>query len=273
MNKEMTERFENLGETLNTIMADNNKFRDEMVELQNKVIELENKNEGLELKCNELETENNRLKCTIVSTQIMANEAEQNSRKYCLTFHNIEFSDNVKIDHFTCMDKIIETVKAMEILQQPLEYADFAACHLIPSKQKTNDSMDTQSKNGSPIDPPKGKSIIAKFVNAHCAEMIFFNRKKCREFEDDTRRRIGVAKGKNVHVSPNLTDLNRKLFKQAFELKNQKYWKFIWADCRGTIKVRKSETSEIKIIKCTEDIHNCVDNLECKLELDCSILC
>ena len=214
-----------------------------------KLAEMEAENE----KCKELEISSNRLYATTVIQQISMNDVEQNSRKYCLTFHNIKFPPGTRIDHFTCMDKVIQICKAMGIKKlQNLDYGDFSACHILPQRKTSADQSKSEAE--SIEKEVKTTSIIAKFVNLHCAETIFFKRKLTKDFDDDTRAEIGIPQGKNIHISPNLTDLNRKVMKQAFELKNQMGWKFIWADCRGTIKVRQGDATEIKVVKCTEDI-------------------
>ena len=51
------------------------------------------------------------------------------------------------------------------------------------------------------------------------------------------RNKLSVPDGKNVTIHPSLSVLNGKLLTQAFELKEQCTWKYIWADPKGNIKL------------------------------------
>ena len=250
LNKEMTERFENLGETLNTIMADNRNFSAEMLALQNKVTDLENKNKGLESRCDVLEIENNRLKFTIANTQKLQSDLEQNSRKYNIIFRNL----NVKVDEKPedCWAKVKKVIDPL--VKENIDSTVMGACHPIPAKKGST-------------------SIICKFLNLHLVEDIYRARKLTQQMDDELRAELGVPSGKNVTLHPNLSVLNRSLMTQAFELKEQCNWKFIWSDLRGNIRARESEKSDIKDITCTDDIFSADTNVKMSTVLEKSIFC
>ena len=72
---------------------------------------------------------------------------------------------------------------------------------------------------------------------------------------DDDKVAFGVMKGKNVIIRPCLTKQNLDLLSQCHEVfKTQDVYKYVWADCRGTIKIRHTSTSNVIIIRSTNDI-------------------
>ena len=75
---------------------------------------------------------------------------------------------------------------------------------------------------------------------------------------DDEKVDFDIITGKNCIVRPCLTKQNLELLGQCHEVfKSQNpniYFKYVWADCRGTIKVRETSTSKVIIINSTDDI-------------------
>ena len=70
-----------------------------------------------------------------------------------------------------------------------------------------------------------------------------------------------------------LSVLNGKLLTQAFKLKEQCTWKYIWADPKGNIKARRTDNSDIINIKCTDDIYEADDGIQISAPLEQSIFC
>ena len=234
------ERLDDLSSNLKDIMADNVDFKERLIKLEEKVNQVEEDNQSLKEECQKLTIENNRLKSDIVTNQKLSNAAEQNNRKYNLVFRNIDVGINEEPE--ACWEKVKDVVHLVQT-DNSINYSDIAACHPMPAK--------------------KGKpSIIVKFLNLHVAEQVYQQRKKTIQMGNVMRTRLGVPSGKNVTIHPNLSVLNQKLLTQAFELKEQCNWKYIWADPKGNIKARKGDTSTIVPITCTDDIYEADENIQ-----------
>ena len=234
----MDQRVLDMLNILNSIKEENKNFAAELKKVNVGMQAILEENEELkercaavEGRCNQLELENNLLKKSVVENQIESNNAEQNSRKYTLIFKNIKTSVEDKPKQ--CIEKILSVCN--NVLEMNITEADIAACHPLPSKRG-------------------GVVIIARFLNLHNADTIFYHRKETKDMSQELRNQLGVPEGKNVLISPNLTSMNSKLMTQAWQLKDKWGYKFVWANNKGKVFVRKSETTEVKTISTTNDI-------------------
>ena len=234
LQKSMNEQFEAMQETITTLTSENEKLVLENTNLKKRVVELEDS------KCF--------LNHEIKKNTIQANNLEQNSRKYCLIFKNINVTNTSSNEE--CHHKVLKILQ--KVLKMDIDEDSIAACHVLPVINKNDNGEENQNKK------KQSPGIIIRFVYLNIVDSIYQRKKNLSKMTDDEKVDFDIITGKNCIVRPCLTKQNLELLGQCHEVfKSQNpniYFKYVWADCRGTIKVRETSTSKVIIINSTDDI-------------------
>lgn len=194
-------------------------FRNEFAEIRKETVEL---NEKIEV----LERENHALKSRCDLLEKNAEETEQYSKSYNLIISGVPVKPQEDLKEVVkeIADKCTVLIKDWDII----------AVHRLQPRQSG--------------DVP----IIVKFHSKKKKEEIIVNSKN----KGLTAELFGGKKDVKLFFNEHLTSQKNFLFKQARELKNDKYnYKFVWVR-NGQIMVRKKEGDRIEFIKKVQDLTN-----------------
>ena len=106
---------------------------------------------------------------------------------------------------------------------------DISVSHRLPPSKSY--------KSQKPGPPP----IIVKFVRRDTKDAFFHARMKLKEI---TTKTLGFPSEKRMYISESLSPTNRELFNEAYKLKKDLDYKFLWT-LNGRVFLRATETSSV----------------------------
>ena len=194
-----------------------------------------------EEKIEKLETELKQKDAEIDALKLQVDEIEQYSRKYCLNVKGNSESENedpVKI--------ITELAAKVGV---PVDKSDIDIVHRIGKKPREG-----RPKNAT-------RDIIVKFANFSKRKELWAARKRVTEATVPDRRVTRQGPTLAVYITENLTKYRAGIMYLARELKRKKKIWAAWTD-EGTMKIRKTATSQTLIVHSVDELNKVVTQNE-----------
>ncbi|KAL4708692.1 hypothetical protein ACJJTC_017371 [Scirpophaga incertulas] len=134
---------------------------------------------------------------------------------------------------------LLSTVEMLgDLIKCPIRSMDVVAIHRVPHADQ---------KNSRP------KNIIIKLTSRILRDNILSAYRACAKKGLDSSQLSIAGTPRTIYLNEHLTLSNKILFRQSREAAKKHEFKFVWVK-HGVILVRKSETSPIFAIRCSDDI-------------------
>ncbi|KAL4713824.1 hypothetical protein ACJJTC_015478 [Scirpophaga incertulas] len=136
-------------------------------------------------------------------------------------------------------ENLLSTVEMLgDLIKCPIRSMDVVAIHRVPHADQ---------KNSRP------KNIIIKLTSRILRDNILSAYRACAKKGLDSSQLSIAGTPRTIYLNEHLTLSNKILFRQSREAAKKHEFKFVWVK-HGVILVRKSETSPIFAIRCSDDI-------------------
>lgn len=160
-------------------------------------------------------------------------DLEQYSRRECVEIRGIPLPANPRLEN---TNEIV--MKVADLMEVDVKDEDISVSHRL----KTSESY-----HGRNIQAPP---IIVKFTRRAVKEKLYKARKKLTGL---STKDLGYNTEQNIYIAESLTQKNKVLFKEAYKVKKDKQFKFIWTSS-SKIYLRRSESSPVHLVKNMNDL-------------------
>ena len=161
-------------------------------------------------------------------------DLEQYSRRECVEIRGIPLPAHQQSEN---TDQI--AIKVAGLMGLDVKDEDLSVSHRLKTSQTYH------GKNAQA--PP----IIVKFARRTTREQFYRAKKK---LQGVSTKDLGYTTNQKIFITESLTQKNKTLFNEAYKVKREKEFKFIWTSF-GKIFSRRNENSLVYPVKNTNDLH------------------
>ena len=161
------------------------------------------------------------------------NDLEQYGRKECVEIRGIPLPCGQSME-----DTNEIALKVAHLIDVDIEDRDISISHRL----KTSDSYKGKVNKSPPI--------IVKFVRGITKEKFY---KARRKLSDLSTKDLGYPIDQRIFIAESLTQRNKELFKEAYQVRKDKKFKYIWTSS-GKIFLRRNDSSPVLPIMGMNDL-------------------
>ena len=129
-------------------------------------------------------------------------------------------------------------IKVADLIGVEIKHEDISVSHRL----QTSKTFKGRNKEAPPI--------IVKFTRRNVKDKLYKARRRLNGF---STKDLGYVMEDNIFITKSLTSKNKELFKEAYKVKKEKDFKFIWTTS-GKIFLRRNETSPVFKVNSISDV-------------------